>query len=248
MYSNFKAAGLFVLLFSVPVAAQVDAHGPDAWQVTGVAIDDTLNVRTGPGTENMIVGKLSPDASGLEMITCIPYLTRSQYGQLTKSELNDLPPRWCLMRSADLRVSGWASAHYLVDDRSTGEATLVDQGVALVRQLYVQRRDALAGTGPDPLLPSRTRDYFFSDVAAQLNSEDLDADPIFGAQDADIQNLHVARHPDRAMFRGMVSVVATFDNFGRQQKAVVRLRVDDSLNEPALRIMRIEHENWSYPR
>ncbi len=39
----------------------------DTYQVTGVAADDVLNVRSGPGTENMIVGMLQPNARGVTL-------------------------------------------------------------------------------------------------------------------------------------------------------------------------------------
>ena len=41
--------------------------GPQAmpYQVTGVAADDMLNVRAGPGVENVILGMLAPDAAGI---------------------------------------------------------------------------------------------------------------------------------------------------------------------------------------
>ena len=35
------------------------AGGPDWWQVTGVAANDTLNVRAGPGTGNAVIGQLA---------------------------------------------------------------------------------------------------------------------------------------------------------------------------------------------
>lgn len=41
---------------------------PALYDVDGVAVRDTLNVRTGPSTEFEIIDKLAPDAEGLEVV------------------------------------------------------------------------------------------------------------------------------------------------------------------------------------
>ncbi|MCC5999601.1 MAG: SH3 domain-containing protein [Pararhodobacter sp.] len=53
---------------SQPVTAAPQTQTPVAaagYAVTGVAADDVLNVRSGPGTENMITGMLPPNATGI---------------------------------------------------------------------------------------------------------------------------------------------------------------------------------------
>lgn len=227
----------------------MDGHGPDAWQVTGVAPDDTLNVRTGPGPGHLVIGSFEPDASGLKMVTCVPFLTRRTYWNLTERQLDTLPPKWCLMEGPDLATSGWVSAQFLKEDSTSPRAQsdpLVDEARALVQNLYNARRLARRTGTTGPLHPSVARRYFFADGVTQL-AQGVRADPLFGAQDAEVTNLEVAPAPDRAMFRGMVSVHATFRNFGLPQRAVFRLRIDDTLDPPALRVMRIEHEGWTFP-
>lgn len=51
---------------SAPAAAQ--QVFPALYDVAGVALDDRLSLRAGPGVENRIVGVLRPDATGLEVV------------------------------------------------------------------------------------------------------------------------------------------------------------------------------------
>jgi hypothetical protein len=152
------------------------------------------------------------------------------------------------MESQDGVTSGWVSANYLSVDTS-GPATnpLVAEAVALVRHVYDLRQSARSTSAVEPLNPSVARDYFFADVVESLRHGNLGADPLFGAQDSEITDLQVFAAPDQAMLRGMISVHASFRNFGQPQKAVFRLRVDTSLDDPALRIMRVEHDGWEFP-
>jgi uncharacterized membrane protein len=63
------AAGLAIWLLFGPSPARATQ---DAWpalhDVSGVAADDVLNLRAGPGTEHEVVGSLAPDATGIEVI------------------------------------------------------------------------------------------------------------------------------------------------------------------------------------
>ncbi|MFC6486456.1 SH3 domain-containing protein [Nitratireductor sp. GCM10026969] len=256
MFSRIRNLAAAVLLLSAPTVAlaQMDGHGPDAWQVTGVAPDDTLNARTGPGTDHLVIGAFPSDATGLLMVTCVPFLTRQKRWELTESQRANLPPRWCLVESPDHGIKGWVSARYLKEDTSAARPDmhpLVAEGVALVRRIYDRELSARSASAIGPLHPSVARRYFFPDGVARLaqgaRGHPLEAHPLFGAQDADITQLQIFPAPERAMFRGMVSVHATFRNFGHPQQAVFRLRGDGSLDPPALRIMRIEHEGWAFP-
>jgi hypothetical protein len=94
---------------------EMDGHGPDAWQVTGVASNDTLNVRTGPGASHLAIGTFAHNATGLQMITCVPFLTQETSWNLTASQRAGLPARWCLMESRDGVTRGWVSANYLAE-------------------------------------------------------------------------------------------------------------------------------------
>lgn len=110
-------AALLVACLTAPAAwAEIDGHGPDAWRVTGVAADDVLNMRMGPGTQYLVIDHLAPDARGLEQITCVPLLIPSIYHRLTDAERAALPPRWCLMRSSDHAQAGWVAQRFLMED------------------------------------------------------------------------------------------------------------------------------------
>ncbi len=56
-----------LLLFLFPVAAAAQ-NLPALYDVSGVASNDTLNVRAGPSTEFDIIDKLAFDAQGLEVV------------------------------------------------------------------------------------------------------------------------------------------------------------------------------------
>lgn len=57
----------FVLCGSLPVHAQ-DARFPALFDVTGVAADDTLNIRQNPRATAGLLADLPPDATGIEVI------------------------------------------------------------------------------------------------------------------------------------------------------------------------------------
>ena len=57
---RLAATGLACAPF--PASAEIDGHGPDAWRVTGVAADDVLNARVGPGTGYPVIDSFAHDA------------------------------------------------------------------------------------------------------------------------------------------------------------------------------------------
>ena len=111
-----KTVMLTAMLLAAPAMAEIDGHGPDAWRVTGVAPDDVLNMRMGPGTDYKVIDRLAPDARGLTQVTCVPLMIQPYAGRLTDAERAALPQRWCLMRSADLMKSGWVAQRFLSED------------------------------------------------------------------------------------------------------------------------------------
>ena len=64
------------------------------WSVKGIATDDTLFVRSGPGTSNAEIGELAYNATGISVTACEGKWCEVQYG--------------C--------IAGFASAKYLTDD------------------------------------------------------------------------------------------------------------------------------------
>ncbi len=95
-----KPLALLLALLSVlslPLRAQEDTFYPAYHRVVGVAADDVLNLRAGPGAGHAIVGSLAPDASPVVVVS------QSEYG------------RWGLVRikSDGDYAAGWASLRYL---------------------------------------------------------------------------------------------------------------------------------------
>lgn len=81
----------------VPDGAQAQM-GPDYWKVAHVASDDTLNIRSGPSTQNRVIAH-APNGAVFRNLGC-------------KGSGNS---RWCHLETPDGRVSGWASGRYLVE-------------------------------------------------------------------------------------------------------------------------------------
>lgn len=70
--------------------------GPDWWQVTGVSANDTLNIRSGPGTSHGILA-CAPNGVMLRNLGC----------QGSGSS------RWCQVETKDGGIRGWVSGRYL---------------------------------------------------------------------------------------------------------------------------------------
>ncbi|AKM06804.1 hypothetical protein [Pelagerythrobacter marensis] len=237
---------------SSTASAEIDGHGPDAWRVTNVAADDVLNARMGPGTQYPVIDAFDHDARDLQQVTCVPLLIAGVQEKLTREQREGLPTSWCLMRSADLSRSGWVRQHYLMPDGAgtatvspTGDA-MIAEAVSLVRSLYANA-DPYAAPARHPLDPANARNYFSADVVAAMRSQPPQADPLFGAQDFDGSYGEPFADPDQPMFRGMITVNVEIVNFGRRHTAVVRLRADPAQPGSPIRVVRIEHDGWSFP-
>lgn len=75
------------------------AGGPDFWQVRGVPAGDTLNVRSGAGTSNRVVGALA-NGDRVRNLGCEMAGTA----------------RWCRIEAASGQaLTGWVSGRYLVE-------------------------------------------------------------------------------------------------------------------------------------
>ncbi|MGB0496695.1 MAG: SH3 domain-containing protein [Rubricella sp.] len=84
---------LALLLWVSPAGATPDYVLPTVFEVTGVSAGDVLNVRAGPGTDHAVIGRLAPDATGLEVIEI------------------DATGRWARLNVEE--GTGWASLAYL---------------------------------------------------------------------------------------------------------------------------------------
>lgn len=266
-------------LGQLPLAAhaEIDGHGPDAWRVTGVAADDVLNARMGPGTNYPVIETFAHDERGMQQITCVPLLLAAHYMAMSQAQIDALPPRWCLMRSADMSKAGWVAQRYLIEDfdedvlfGGTGNDNGVEEVMDVAKILPAPTAGAHAWSsdelidharglvamlyeyddplqGRSPLDPD-ARDVFFStDFVAALQSQPPGADLLIGAQDFQGRVSEPMADPDQPMFRGMITINVEVENFGQTHTAVFRLRGDTSRPDAPLRIFRIEHDGWSYP-
>ena len=91
--------------------------GPDYWQVTGVASDDHLNIRTGPGTSNRVVA-LAPNGAVFRNLGC-------------RGEGNS---RWCHIETPDGTTSGWVAGRFLQESGAPTHGNV--SGQADVPELY----------------------------------------------------------------------------------------------------------------
>lgn len=251
------ALALGMALLPAALRAEIDGHGPDAWRVSGVSADDVLNARMGPGTNYRIIETFAHDARGLQLITCVPFYTMAHAAAMSAAERDALPPRWCLMRSADLSKAGWVAQRYLAEDVGGGAAQApgpgagagidpVDHARDLVRALY-EADDLTRVGGPDPFHPANLHHYFSSDFVAALQAGHPGASLLHGGQDFDGAVSEPEADPDQPMLRGMVTINVDMVNFGRPQRAVFRLRADPGQPGAPLRIFRVEHEGWEFP-
>lgn len=241
--------------------AEIDGHGPDAWRVTGVASDDVLNMRMGPGMQYLVIDHLAPDARGLRQITCVPLLIPSIQHRLTEAQRAGLPQRWCLMQTADFAKAGWVAQRFIMEDNSAAAAPdsrsdvvpaaqgigdpLIDDAARLVRNLYADEAASESRTDY-PFLAGNAERYFFADIVPALVGHG--GDLLFNAQDFQGRITRIAPDPDQPMFRGMITVNVDFTNFGRPDRAVFRLRADTGQPGSPIRIFRIEHDGWSFPQ
>lgn len=246
------ALGIALLGPGAPGArAEIDGHGPDSWRVTGVAGDDMLNARMGPGTRYKVIERFAPNERGLEQITCVPFYALRHSMEMSEAEIAALPSRWCLMRSADMTRAGWVSARYIApDDRevapapSAGGADPVSEAQSLVRGLYAAFEGAQT-RAENPFLWPEAEKYFFDDVVPMMAGQG--ADVLYDAQDFQGEVTRIAPDHDQPMLRGMVTINVDFTNWGRAGRAVFRLRADTSRPGAPVRIFRIEIGDTQYP-
>lgn len=86
---------ILALVLLAPGAAQAQS-GPDFWQVTGVSSGDTLNMRSGPGTNYNVVAR-AHNGTVLRNLGC----------EGTGSS------RWCKVETKDGNIRAWVSGGYL---------------------------------------------------------------------------------------------------------------------------------------
>lgn len=236
--------------------ADIDGHGPDAWRVSGVASNDVLNARMGPGTNYPVIDTFAHNERNMQQITCVPFYTAQQYGAMTQAQVKALPPRWCLMRDEPKVKAGWVAQRYITPEGLTpvtsskqpvADRDVIAESVDLVRALYENYDVANSAGQRGPLGPRQAGGYFTDDIVRLLNSGTIGAHPLYGAQDFDGTVDEPVPDPSQPMLRGTVFVNVGLTNFGQPQRAVFLLRADPTKPGAPMRIFRVEHEGWSYP-
>lgn len=96
---------LSLMLLLLPNGAQAQM-GPDYWKVAGVASNDTLNVRSGPGTNYRVVAH-APNGAVFRNLGC----------------KGSGDARWCHLETPDGRISGWAAGRYLTESGAPSHGT-----------------------------------------------------------------------------------------------------------------------------
>lgn len=247
-----RAVTCATLLF-LPLAAAAEADGPDAWRVSGVAQDDVLNVRMGPGVEYPVIGAFGPGARHLRAETCTPLASFAEFDALSASERATLPNRWCLIDGGS-QGRGWVAQAYLVEDylpAATSEQTGTDGGerasatfdiaVPLVRNFFEKEAFMLA-RGETLLVDRETsRAWLFLGLARKVARDPAEYS-LFDAQDTDIGEITAMLDPDRPIRQGLVTVLVRFTNFGTPREARVLVRADPEQGG-AFRIFAIEHQD-----
>ncbi|GLT08368.1 SH3 domain-containing protein [Sulfitobacter porphyrae] len=110
------ALALITAFVTLPGTAQAQM-GPDYWRVTGVASDDHLNIRTGPGTSNRVIA-LAPNGAVFRNLGC-------------RGEGNG---RWCHIETPDGSTSGWVAGRFLQESGAPTYGNV--SGQADVPELY----------------------------------------------------------------------------------------------------------------
>ena len=102
------------MLLSLAIAhpALSCADGPDAFRVAGVASDDTLNVRSGPGVEFSVVGELPYNAVDVRNLDAVPVNACDGTTGLTRYERDNFWTKILWERSG-VAVSGWVKSGFL---------------------------------------------------------------------------------------------------------------------------------------
>ncbi|EYD73243.1 SH3 domain-containing protein [Limimaricola hongkongensis] len=97
-----KRLALVLLVWAAPAAATVEGW-PALFDVARVAGNDTLNIRSGPGTGHAILGRIEPDARGIEVIE----MSRDgRWGRVNVGEGTG----WAALAFLDRRPGQWHGA------------------------------------------------------------------------------------------------------------------------------------------
>jgi len=90
------------LAWQSPTSGRKEDNKPEQYRVYGIADDDVLNLRSGPGTNFSIVAEIPPNGAGVSVHTC--------------GVVEGYRTHWC--EASWQNYTGWASACCLVSDET----------------------------------------------------------------------------------------------------------------------------------
>jgi uncharacterized protein YgiM (DUF1202 family) len=103
------------LLAAAPAGAQPAGDGPEAWAVTGVRSDDSLNLRVAPNADSKRIAKIPHNARGLRNLGCPNHVTFEQWKRMTQGQRDFAArSRWCEVEYNGMK--GWVASRYLKED------------------------------------------------------------------------------------------------------------------------------------
>jgi hypothetical protein len=106
-----------LLLVATSALAQTTPDRPTYWAVTGVASDDSLNLRMAPNADSKRIAKIPFNARGLKNYGCPNHVTFEQWKRMTQEQKdNAARARWCQVEYKGLR--GWVAGRFLTEDEA----------------------------------------------------------------------------------------------------------------------------------
>jgi hypothetical protein len=108
---------LFVAIVAVTLGSRsvlATADGPDFFQVSGVAGNDVLNIRSEADPHATKIGEIPADGTCVRNLGCQGGLTFQEFTELSPAEQKQRikeNPRWCKIEYHG--ISGWVAGRYL---------------------------------------------------------------------------------------------------------------------------------------
>ena len=103
------------LVAAAPAIAQAVADGPEAWAVTGVQSNDSLNLRVAPNADSRRIAKIPFNARGLKNLGCPNHVTFEQWKRMTTTQRDwAARSRWCEVEYNGMK--GWVASRFLKED------------------------------------------------------------------------------------------------------------------------------------
>ena len=110
---------MFACMGAGPLHAEAD--GPDHFRVTGVASNDTLNIRAGASSSSRKLGEIPPDGNGIRNLGCKGGLSFAQWQSASPAQRKAAQnSRWC--RVSYNGVTGWVAARFLAEGSAPSSA------------------------------------------------------------------------------------------------------------------------------